>query len=148
MLSASKTTGSGGAEMADDPLVGARKRAERAVEGMSDGPLKIAAFQTILAKLLTESAPTEQVQRVPVKAPAGRSEQPGTLTGRILAIGSEGFFKTQRSLGEVRESLGSRGWHYPLTTLSGVMQALVRQRKLRRERMAVGNKQVWKYSNP
>ena len=81
--------GSGGAEMADDPLVGARKRAERAVEGMSDGPLKIAAFQTILAKLLTESAPTEQVQRVPVKAPAGRSEQPGTLTGRILAIGSE-----------------------------------------------------------
>jgi len=44
--------------------------------------------------------------------------------GRILAIRSEGFFKTQRSLGEVRESLGSRGWHYPLTTLSGVMQAL------------------------
>ncbi len=83
-----------------------------------------------------------------VKAPAGRSEQPGTLTGRILAIRSEGFFKTQRSLGEVRESLGSRGWHYPLTTLSGVMQALVRQRELRRERMSVGNKQVWKYSNP
>ena len=134
--------------MADDPLVVVRKRAERAVEGMADGPLKIAAFQTILAKLLAESDPTEQVQRVSVKAPAGRSEQPGTLTGRILAIRSEGFFKTQRSLGEVRESLGSRGWHYPLTTLSGVMQALVRQRELRRERMSVGNKQVWKYSNP
>ncbi len=139
--------------MTDDPLVVARKRAERAVEGMADGPLKIAAFQAILAKLLAEADPTEQVQRVPVKTPAGRSEQPGTLMGRILAIRSEGFFKTQRSLGEVRESLGSRGWHYPLTTLSGVMQALVmqalvRQRELRRERMAVGNKQVWKYSNP
>ena len=134
--------------MADDPLIVARKRAERAVEGMAEGPLKIAAFQTILAKLLTESDPVERAQPVPVKAPAVRSVQAGTLTGRILAIRSEGFFKTQRSLGEVRESLGSRGWHYPLTTLSGVMQALVRQRQLRRERVAVGNKQVWKYSNP
>jgi hypothetical protein len=134
--------------MTDDPLVVARKRAEQAVEGMAEGPLKIAAFQTILAKLLTESDPREQVQRVPAKVSAGRSEQPGTLTGRILAIKSEGFFKTQRSLGEVRESLGSRGWHYPLTTLSGAMQGLVRRRELRRERMSVGNKQVWKYSNP
>src|SRR5580692_2300745 len=134
--------------MADDPLVMARKRAERAVEGMADGPLKIAAFQTILAKLLAESEPLGQVQRAPVKAATGRTGQPGTLTGRVLAIRSEGFFKTQRSRGEVRESLGSRGWHCPLTTLSGVMQALVRQRELRRERVSVGNKQVWKYSNP
>ena len=134
--------------MEDDPLIAVRKRAERAVEGMAEGPLKIAAFQTILTKLLTESDPVEQAQRVPIKAPAVRSVQAETLTGRILAIRSEGFFKTQRSLGEVRESLGSRGWHYPLTTLSGVMQALVRQRQLRRERVAAGNKQVWKYSNP
>ena len=134
--------------MKDDPLVLARKRAERAVEGMTDGPLKIAAFQTILAKLLSDSDPAEQGQAVPVKASAGRSEQPGTLRGRILAIRSEGFFKGQRSLGEVRETLGSRGWHYPLTTLSGVMQALVRRRELRRERVTTGNKQVWKYSNP
>ena len=66
--------------MADDPLVVARRRAERAVEGMADGHLKIAAFQTILAKLLAEADPREQAQRVPVKAAAGRSEQPGTLT--------------------------------------------------------------------
>jgi len=79
--------------MADDPLVTARKRAEQAVEDMAEGPLKIAAFETILANLLTESDPREQVQRVPAKVSAGRSEQPGTLTGRILAIKSEGFFR-------------------------------------------------------
>jgi hypothetical protein len=133
--------------MADDPLVVGRKRAERAVEGMADGPLKVAAFQAILGKLLTESDPAE-VQGVPVKASVRRNEQPATLTARILAIRSEGFFKTQRSLGEVRDSLGSRGWHYPLTTFSGVMQALVRRRELRRERVTAGSKQVWKYSNP
>jgi len=134
--------------MTDDPLVQARKRAERAVEGMDQGPLKIAAFQTILAKLLADSGPGAEVQRAPAKAPASTGKRAGTLTGRVLGITSEGFFKTQRSLGEVREALGSRGWHYPLTTLSGVMQALVRQRQLRRERVNVGKKMVWKYSNP
>ncbi len=72
--------------MADDPLVVARKRAERAVEGMADGPLKIAAFQTILAKLLAESDPTEQVQRVSVKAPAGRSEARADECGKQAGV--------------------------------------------------------------
>jgi hypothetical protein len=134
--------------MTDDLLVRARKRAERAVEGMDEGPLQIAAFQTILAKLLTDSDPSEGIQRGPAKAPPSRAKQPDTLTGRILTIGSEGFFKTQRSLSEVREAVGSRGWHYPLTTLSGAMQALVRQRHLRRERVTIGNKKIWRYSNP
>ncbi len=133
--------------MADDSLVQARKRAERAVAGMAEGPLKTAAFQTILAKLLADADAGEQIQPPPSKAQSGRKQQPRTLTERILTIRSEGFFKPQRSLSEVREALGSRGWHYPLTTLSGVMQALVRRRELRRERVSVGNKQVWKYSN-
>ena len=132
--------------MADNSLIVARKKAEHAVEGMPDGPLKIAAFQTILAKLLAESDPTEP--STSGKAVVNKVSLPDTLSGRMLAIRSEGFFKSQRSLKEVREALGSRGWHYPLTTLSGAMQALVRQRQLRRERVAVGNKQVWKYSNP
>ena len=133
--------------MADDPLVQARKRAERAVAGMADVPLKTAAFQTILAKLLADADRSEQIQPTPSKARSGMKQHPRTLTERILAIRSEGFFKTQRSLSDVREALGSRGWHYPLTTLSGVMQALVRRRELRRERVSAGNKQVWKYSN-
>ena len=130
--------------MADDSLVQARKRAERAVTGMAEGPLKTAAFQTVLAKLLADGDAGEQIQPTPSKARSGGKQQPRTLTERILAIRSEGFFKPQRSLSEVREALGSRGWHYPLTTLSGVMQALVRRRELRRERVSMGNKQVWK----
>jgi hypothetical protein len=71
----------------------------------------------------------------------------GTLRGRVLTIRSEGFFKSQRTLGDIREALGARGWHYPLTTLSGLMQGLVRNRELRRERVNVGGKQTWRYSN-
>jgi hypothetical protein len=133
--------------MTPDPLIQARKRAERAVEGMEDGPLKIAAFQTILARLLSEPDSSERTQATP-KAPNRAGKQPDTLTGRVLSVKAEGFFKTQRSLSEVREALGSRGWHYPVTTLSGVMQGLVRQRQLRRERINDGKKKAWKYSNP
>ena len=134
--------------MTEDPLIQARKRAERAVESMDEGPLKIAAFQAILTKLLGDPDPSERSGGTSAKGQPGAGKHPDTLTGRVLAIKSEGFFKTQRSLGEVREALGSRGWHYPLTTLSGVMQGLVQQRLLRRERVSVGKKKVWKYSNP
>ena len=134
--------------MTDDSLVRARKRAEQAVAGMAEGPLKTAAFQTILAKLLTDADSGDGIEHTSAKPTPSGKRQPGTLTERILAIRSEGFFKVQRSLSDVREALGSRGWHYPLTTLSGVMQALVRQRELRRERTTSGSKQVWKYSNP
>src|SRR5260370_34123199 len=108
--------------MADDPLIVARKRAERAVEGMAEGPLKIAAFQTILAKLLTESDPVERAQPVPVKAPAVRSVQAGILTGRHLAVMVAGSFKKPSVLWQVGGSVGSRGWRYPPGIVSGVMQ--------------------------
>ena len=133
--------------MAEDLLVRARKRAEQAVAGMAEGPLKTAAFQTILAKLLADGDSGERIGRASAKAPTGNKGQPRTLTERILALRSEGFFKLQQSLSDVRAALGSKGWHYPATTLSGVMQTLVRQRELRRERVTSGNKRVWKYSN-
>ena len=101
----------------DDLLKAARKRAERAVEDMADGPLKIAAFQTILGKLLAVGDPEKRDRRTSGTAMTERGREPGTLTGRILAIGSEGFFKEQRSLAEVRQALGSRGWRYPVAAL-------------------------------
>ncbi len=134
--------------MSDAFLVRARQRAEHAVKDMKDGTLKIAAFQTILAKLLQDQdspkeAPSEQAK---VK-PTVRAE-PDSLAGRVLAIKSDNYFKEQRTLAEIREALGTRGWHYPLTTLSGTMQGLIRRGGLRRERVASGGKKVWKYSNP
>jgi hypothetical protein len=138
-----------GMEMAEDLLIRARKRAERAVEDMEDGPLKIAAFQSILAKLLRESDSEGGIRPESPAAADRTGKQATTLTGRIIAVKAEGFFKVQRSLSEVREVLGARGWHYPLTTLSGAMQSLVgRSGALRRERVSDGKKKVWRYSNP
>ena len=129
-------------------LLELRKKAEKAVADMSDGPLKVKAFEVILASLLTgpqepvsQAAQKRQDQEQLKEAPAK------TLTGRILVLRDEGFFGTQRAISHIREELGAHGWHYPLTTLSGTLQNLARNRKLRRVRATEGKKKVWKYSN-
>jgi hypothetical protein len=135
--------------MGNDVLLHARQKAEQAVKSMKDGPLKIAAFQTILAKLLDSSEVLEgKKQSKPIRSKGSAGGQPTTRKDRILAIQAEGFFETQRTLGEVRQALGTRGWHYAVTALSGAMQELVRNRDLRREKVPAGAKKVWKYSNP
>ena len=133
--------------MNDDELIKVRQLAERAVKGMSDGPLKIAAFQTILERLLSNWGSAEQSGHRSVKQSLAPEKNPSTLRGRVLAIKSEGFFKSQPGLAEIKEALGARGWHHPLTTLSGAMQRLVREKELRRERIGTGNREAWKYSN-
>jgi len=133
-------------------LIELRKQAEKAVAEMPSGEMKVKAFEVILSHLLSGS-----------KAPAGRAPVVETKTskkskattaqtkstpGRILVLRDEGFFNTQRTISEVREELGAHGWHYPLTTLSGTLQALVRKQELRRIRATAGKKKIWKYSNP
>lgn len=137
-------------------VIAVRKQAERAVAEMPDGELKVKAFEVILNHLLGGAAPsaskTEHAQvstRVSRPVSAAKESSPAkSISGRILVLRDEGFFKNQKTIGEVREELRAHGWHYPLTTLSGRLQALVQQRKLRRERATHANKKLWKYSNP
>jgi alkanesulfonate monooxygenase SsuD/methylene tetrahydromethanopterin reductase-like flavin-dependent oxidoreductase (luciferase family) len=133
-------------------IVEARKRAESAVEGMADPSLKLKAFEQIFAKLLDGADPSER-PTITSRRPSGRARTPAvasrpeTLIGRLRALRDDGFFGSQRTLSDIREELGSRGFHYPLTTLSGVMQKLVRNRELRRERVKSGRKKTYKYAN-
>jgi len=129
-------------------LVSLRKRAEDAVADMSDGPLKVKAFEVILGSLLNTVAPQNQpssdsrpVQNVP-------RETPSSVAARITLLADEGFFEQPRSLGEIQETLAVHGWHYPQGNLSTPLVRLVRQRRLRRLQLTDGNKKVWKYSLP
>jgi hypothetical protein len=131
-----------------------RKQAEKAVAEMPDGELKVKAFEVILNHLLEGARPptTEDMKR---KARSSRdvktSDQASpaqSIAGRILVLRDEGFFKNLKTIAEVREELSAHGWHYPLTALSGRLQALVQHRNLRRQRATQGKKKIWKYSNP
>jgi hypothetical protein len=148
--------------MTEEMLIDSRKKAEAAVADMPEGELRTAAFSVILTHLLSGKGtgvnPGGQASPAPSKPLGGkpaskaRTSATGARTGlaaRLLGLRDDGFFAAQRSLGEVRDELKKHGWHYPLTSLSGPMQGLVRDRELRREHVAEGEgkKKVWKYSN-
>jgi len=135
-------------------LVELRRQAEDAVRDMDDGSMKVKAFEVILATLLGGSlheqpSPVAQEQ-ARKRSKEGKRNAPTatTLNGRILVLKEEGFFKTQKTISQLREELKAHAWHYPVTTLSGALQGLVRTRELRRERGTEGSKKLWKYSNP
>lgn len=106
-------------------------------------------------KVRLEGAPHEVedvVRRLtgPVLAPPGStktdgdSRRPGTagtVSGYILELERDGYFDQARGLSEVKAALASEGHVVPITTLSGRMLSLVKQKRLRRLR----SEGVWKY---
>ena len=139
-------------------LIQLRKEAEKAVAEMPEGDLKLKAFEVILNHLIGSTGAVAGVkgktsERQVSPGRAGKpADEPNTsdetTAGRILVLKDEEFFKTQRSIAEIREELQAHGWHYPATTLSGELIRLVQRRKLRRQKVKEGNKRIWKYSNP
>lgn len=127
------------------------EKARDAVDKIDDADLRGRAFEVILAHLLRNGNIAKDNQALEGKSQKKSSTAStipeSTLPGRILSLKSDGFFKSQQTLGAVRDELRKRGWHYPATSLSGPMQLLVRERELRREQIKDGNKKVWKYSN-
>ena len=143
----------------DDHTIGAAiERAERAAEAVRDRELRPKAFEVILGRLLIAEgiagSISEHRRRTSDSAPralerthTGKTE-PTTLTQRILTLRDDDHFREPRTISDVREALKVKGWHYPVTTLSGALQGLIQKRELRRERCRDGNKMLWKYSNP
>lgn len=130
--------------MKDEAIIQARKKAESAVADMAAGPLKVAAFQTILGTLLQGQLGSGVVEQ---RTQAGRSRQRASGTAaRVLALAEEGFFAEQRSLGEIQGALAERGFHYAQEDLGTPVTRLVQKRLLRRVRAAAGGKSRWKYS--
>ena len=136
--------------MNENELLAARRTAERAVSDMPDGELKIKAFEVVFQRLLDADNGEHPSYATGRKRPVlrdGKNHSADSIPGRILTLQQEGFFVEQRSIAEIKDELDNHGWHIPTTSLSGRLQTLVQQRKLRRERATVGTKRVWKYSN-
>ena len=130
-------------------IIEARRKAEDSVKDMEEGHLKVKAFEVIFSKLLDPSTSKVLAARhTSASAREGRNHSPASIAGRILMLREEGFFEQQRTISDIKEELRVRGWHIPVTTLSGRLQGLVQQKKLRREKISFNSKKVWKYSNP
>jgi len=134
-------------------LVEVRKKAESAVAEMADGPLKVAAFETILRHLLDggqaddqRGHPTSPAVQTTIGRRGPRDAPPTGTVSRILSLADDDFFKVQRSLAEIQAGLAERGWHYEQNYLSTPLARLVRRKVLRRTQDLDGSKKVWRYS--
>jgi hypothetical protein len=121
-----------------DAIVQLRKQAEQAVHDMPDGALKVKAFETILAHLLSGATGS----RAETGNGNGKTESKKNVATTNVPP------KSQKSIDEIRQELKKNGWHYPVTSMSGPLQSLVQKRELRRERVNdEEGRKGWKYSN-
>jgi hypothetical protein len=128
-------------------------RAEQAVAGVNDPELKRIAFQKVLEDLLAGSSSTvEQPKAAPKKEPKAkqrpRRASKGGPSAYVQEMIDDGFFKKPKTIALVKAELENRGHHIPLTSLSGPLQKLCQQRRLRRQRVKTsGKKQTFAYSH-
>ncbi len=128
-------------------LTGAVAEAESAVASVKDPELRRAAFEKVLAHLLeTQSAPLKKARSSTAQ---GRSKGKGKAgpKGHIEELIDENFFKKPRSLAEVKAELANRGHHIPRTSLSGPLQTLCKEKKLRRQKGIASDSGAFGYGN-
>lgn len=118
-------------------------KAEKAVAAVKDPDLKRIAFQKVLDNLLSEGAVSDETPALQKKAqkkttqkakstPSGSSGPKAYVEGLI----EEKFFKKPKTISQVKAELENLGHHIPITSLSGPLQRLCQQRRLRRQKLA------------
>ncbi|MFB3778836.1 MAG: hypothetical protein ACE141_14555 [Bryobacteraceae bacterium] len=136
----------------DDSYADLAQKAELAVRVISDPELKMIAFGKILDTLLAgapaDSTTADRTSSRTRSAVAGRTAARRAGPQAHLAdLLSEGFFGERRTIADVKIALANRGYHIPLTSLSGPLQQMCKKRLLRREKTKLGeNKQAFAYS--
>jgi hypothetical protein len=134
--------------------------AESAVSSVKDAELRRSAFQIVLEDLLAGGSgklglrgKREKRSEPPTEADSGRtkrkrgSSRSGTQS-YVDELLSEGFFKKQKNISEVKAELENRGHHIPLTSLSGPLQRMCKERELRRQKITkAGSRPTYSYSN-
>lgn len=134
---------------AADELKGLVAEAEAAVASVKDPELKRAAFEKVLEHLLAGGEKSTVKPQVAPRAAATpkKSKSGGGPKARVEELISHDFFKKPRTLSDVKAELANRGFHIARTSLSGPLQSLVRERKLRRQKGVAGDPGAYGYSN-
>ncbi len=121
--------------------------AEAVAAAVKDPELRKAAFEKLLDRLLarTDEEPRTARGKEAQARVSGEKTRLKSKRGPSVYIGElvdEGFFKQQRALADVRVELAARGHHVPSTSLSGPMQKLCQNRRLRREKSRIDSGQT------
>jgi len=118
--------------------------AVEAVASVKDPELRRVAFEKILATLLDRRIPARGTRQG--KSLRSAENEQSNRTDRqvkkhkggpkafIEELIGDDFFKKQRTIADVKAELANRGHHIPLTSLSGPLQSLTQDRRLRRQK--------------
>ncbi len=79
----------------------------------------------------------------PAPARIPRKKEKLGLTGLLLELKTQGFFREKRSLKEIQERLESEGFIYPTTSIQPILLNLLKSRQIGR----VKEDGTWKYVN-
>ena len=144
-------TSSGDKEI--DDLVAIRKKAEAVVQGMPEGPLKVAAFEKAFDRLGGNPNPPRPVTRrrrrrnTSSNGPLGSARKREGPKAHARELKEEGFFDQSQTAGEVVGQLLAAGHKYPGEAVSTALARLTRDKELKRrkEPRGDGGKSIWVY---
>jgi hypothetical protein len=112
-------------------------QAEKAVASVKDPELKRIAFQKVLDDLLGSSG---------TKGVSARQTKPRKSSGKVATksgpkayieeLIDDGLFEKPKTISEVKVALENQGHHIAVTSLSGPLQKLCQQKRLRRQKGA------------
>lgn len=114
--------------------------AKATIKSKTGALITVEGSDSEVSKILSAFERTEQVgqaKRTVTKVHAEKKEQKKRQSAFDLLIGlrEEGFFEKPRMLGDIAQALEEKGYLYPVTTLSGVVLALVQKKHLRRRKV-------------
>jgi hypothetical protein len=122
-------------------------QAEKAVTGVQDPDLKRIAFQKILETLLaadgSERQPAEKIRSNTSKS--SKKPSRGGPKAYIEELLADGFFKSPKTIALVKSELENSGHRIATTSLSGPLQTLCQDKKLRRKKDQTSG--MYSYSN-
>jgi hypothetical protein len=130
--------------------------AEAAVAAVKDPELRRVAFEKILSTLLEQKpSGARGAGRKKRSRPQPKASEKKKSTARkkssgpkaqIEALIDDGFFEERRTIAEVKAELANRGHHFAITSLSGPLQTLTQDKRLRRQK-GEGDNATYAYSS-
>lgn len=135
-----------------DDLIVIRKKAEEVVEGMAEGPLKVAAFEKAFESLSAgpQDPPVRKRSKrrsTPKKSSTGRKRKKQGPKAHTRDLIEDGFFSESRTAPEVVAELLVGGHKYDDPAVGTALARLTRDKELRRHKESRGESgnDVWVY---
>lgn len=114
--------------------------AKATIKSKSGALITIDGSEGEISRILTSFEQSEQVGQIrkrvtKIKVERKVQKKRQSAFELLLGLKDEGFFQKSKVLGDITRALEEKGYLYPVTTLSGVVLALVKKRHLRRKKV-------------